>query len=283
MSSGLTTANLASSVQTIGSSAFSSSSITDLTIGCNIPQYMCQSCTSLTTLEMLPGIVEINIYAFSGCTSLLGFTIPTTLQTIGSFSFQNCDVLKDVNMATNGNLNSVAGGSFQRCYRLKEISLSPMEKNFSFYNGALMNRQQTQLIVFIPYSDIKNFVVPSEMEVIGSYAFMGSPRLVRVFFSGSRINRINYQAFKDCYNLNLVFFASSNIEVSFGTEVFIGCPNLKKCGTFSAPPSVKATLLEQGIPRIAFNDDCDTSVTCKIRPDFKISPSYLFPFITMSV
>lgn len=282
-SSGLTTANLSPSVRTIGSSAFSGSSITGLTISCDIPQYMCQFCTSLTTLEMQAGIVEINIYAFSGCTSLIGFTIPTNLQTIGSFSFQNCEVLENVNMATNGNLNSVAGGSFQGCYKLKEIHLSPMEEKFSFYNGALMNFNQTQLIVFIPYSDIKNFVVPSEMEVIGSNAFMGSPKLMRVFFSGNRINRINYQAFKDCSNLNLVFFASSKIEVTFGTEVFLGCNNLKKCGSFSVPPSVKTTLLEQGIPSIAFKDDCETSVTCKIRPDFKISSAYLFPFITMNV
>ncbi|EAX96890.1 surface antigen BspA-like [Trichomonas vaginalis G3] len=281
MWSGITSVRLSDSVSTIGSAAFNASKITDLSICCNISQMMCQYCTSLTTLELRGGVCEINIYAFKGCSSLTGFTIPQTLHFIKSFAFQDCDSLNDVSMATNGNLQTIEGGCCSNCISLKEIKLSQYEENFSFYNGALMNFNQTQLIVFIPYSDIKNFVVPTDTEVIGSNAFMGSPRLLRVFFSGNKINRINYQAFKNCRSLSLVFFSSSKIEVSFGSDVFSGCINLRSCGTFSAPRAVKETLISQGIPSIAFNDDCDTSVTCKIRHEFKISATYLTPFILM--
>ncbi|EAY04262.1 surface antigen BspA-like [Trichomonas vaginalis G3] len=279
--SGLTSVRLSDSVRTVGSAAFNASKITDLSICCNISQIMCQYCSSLTTLELREGVCEINIYAFKGCNSLTGFTIPRSLRFIKSFAFQDCESLNDISMATNGNLQTIEGGCFQNCIRLKEIKLSQYEENFSFYNGALMNSNQTQLIAFIPYSDIKNFVVPADTEVIGSNAFMGSPRLLRVFFSGNKINRINYQAFKNCRSLSLVFFASSKIEVSFGSDVFSGCINLRSCGTFSAPRAVKETLISQGIPSIAFNDDCDTSVTCKIRHEFKISATYLTPFILM--
>lgn len=283
MSSGLTTANLPNSLNYVGTSAFNNSKIQDLSISCNISQMMCQYCTSLTTLDLREGVFQISLFAFNGCKSLEGFTIPKTLLIIGSFSFQNCEQLSEVNMVTNCNLKTVEGGCFTGCFNLKEIKLSPAEANFSFYNGALMNYIQTKLIVFIPYSEIKNFMVPSEMEVIGSYAFMGSPQLMRVFFSGSKIKRIDYQAFKNCPNLNFVFFASSKIDVAFGSEVFSGCYNLVKCGGFSAPSSVRNTLIAQGIPKIAFNNECDISVTCKIQPQFKISTMYLFPFIQMLI
>ena len=220
----------------------------------------------------------IGPYAFDGCTSLQGFTIPSTLTSIQSFAFQTCTSLSTVYMSGECTLSRVDGGCFYECFSLTEIILPPSDQRYRFENGALTDYDQTNLIVFLPYSGVKNFIVPMTMRTIGQCAFMGSPSLIRVFFNGNNIQTIDYQAFKDCKNLNLVFFSSSSIK-TIGDQAFDGCNLLRKCGSFSAPSNAQKIIIEQGkIPSIAFKDDCGLSNSCKHIQHVEISSSYLYLF-----
>ncbi|EAY23731.1 Leucine Rich Repeat family protein [Trichomonas vaginalis G3] len=281
--SGLSTANLANSGCVVDIKCFMGSSISELTISSSIPQQLCQYCVSLEKLTLKIGVSVIGPYAFDGCTSLQGFIIPSTLSNIQSFAFQTCTSLSTVYMNGECTLSRVDGGCFYECFSLTEIILPPSDQRYRFENGALTDYDQTNLIVFLPYSGVKNFIVPMTMRTIGQCAFMGSPSLIRVFFNGNNIQKIDYQAFKDCKNLNLVFFSSSSIK-TIGDQAFDGCSLLRKCGSFSAPSSAQKIIIEQGkIPSIAFKDDCGLSNSCKNAKHFEISASYLYPFISMSI
>ncbi|EAY23768.1 Leucine Rich Repeat family protein [Trichomonas vaginalis G3] len=279
--SGLSSANLANSGCVVDIKCFMGSSISELTIGTSIPQQLCQYCVSLKTLNLKIGVSVIGPYAFDGCTSLKGFTIPKTLTSIKGFAFQTCTSLSTVYMSGECTLSRVDGGCFYECFSLTEIILPPSDQRYRFENGALTNYDQTNLIVFLPYSGVKNFIVPMTMRTIGQCAFMGSPSLIRVFFNGNNIQTIDYQAFKDCKNLNLVFFSSSSIK-TIGDQAFDGCTLLRKCGSFSTPSNAQKIIIEQGkIPSIAFQDDCGLMISCKHIQYPEISSSYLYPFISL--
>ncbi|EAX94814.1 surface antigen BspA-like [Trichomonas vaginalis G3] len=281
--SGLTTANLPSSIESVGIRAFSNSQIIDLTISCNIPSMLCQSCTSLITLTLNNGVTDIGTYAFDGCTSLTDFIIPSSLASIQGFAFQSCEKLKTLIMGADCTLSKVDGGCFYGCFSLKSVKLPQNDQRYRFENGALTNHEQTKLILFLPYSGVKNFIVPLEMVTIGSCAFMGSPTLLRVFFNGNNINTIDYQAFKDCRNLNFVFFSSSSIS-QIGTKAFDGCPLLHRCGSFSAPQDVQDKLVNiANIPKIAFSEDCALANSCRAIKNIGIPFSYLYPFLTIEL
>ncbi|EAY03375.1 surface antigen Bsp, putative [Trichomonas vaginalis G3] len=280
MQSGLISAMLSLTLQSVGVRAFYGSSIGNLSISCLIPSGLCRLCTSLETLTLNEGVSQIGPFAFSECTSLIGFTIPKRLTKILEFAFESCSSLSNVRMVANCNLESIEGGCFYGCHNLKFINLSIYDTSYLFQNGALTFHNQSKLMVFIPYSGIKNFIVPNDMEVIGRCAFMGSPTLLRVFFNGNKIKMIEYQAFKDCPNLNLIFIASSN-SISLGNQVFDGCPLLRKCGSFSVPQDIKQIFIAQKIPNIAFSDECPMENSCEqIRFSF-ISIFAFCPFILL--
>ena len=122
--SGLTTAVLSNTIQTVGVKAFTESSIVELTINCMIDNDLCKSCRMLKTLTLGEGVTSVGPYAFSGCSSLTGFTIPRYLRKIYDFAFESCSSLSYVGMVANCNLESVEGGCFYGCVKLKSINLS---------------------------------------------------------------------------------------------------------------------------------------------------------------
>ncbi|EAX93602.1 cell surface protein, putative [Trichomonas vaginalis G3] len=244
---------------------------------------LCQSCTSLITLTLNNGVTDIGTYAFDECTSLTDFIIPSSLASIQSFAFQSCERLKTLIMGADCTLSKVNGGCFYGCYNLKSVKLPQNDQRYRFENGALTNHAQTKLILFLPYSGVKNFIVPLEMVTIGSCAFMGSPTLLRVFFNGNNINTIDYQAFKDCKNSNFVFFSSSSIS-QIGTNAFDGCPLLRRCGSFSAPQDVQEKFVNTAnIPKIAFSENCAFANSCRAIKNIGIPFSYLYPFLTIEL
>lgn len=205
---------------------------------------------------------------------------PKTLTRILNFAFRSCSSLSNIRLVSDCTLNYVAGGCFYGCFELKTITLNPNDDKYMFENGALTDYNQTILYFFLPYSGVKNFAVPTEMITIWNCAFMGSPSLQRVFFSGNKIREIGYQAFKDCSNLNFIFFSSSSLT-KVDNEAFDGCPYLRKCGSFQAPLALQQKLISINIPKSAFSDDCDFALSCKPVNNFSFSLALITPFIMM--
>lgn len=277
--SGLTNANLPSTIENIGQFAFMESSITSFAASCDIPTQCCQSCQMLSSLTLNENVHVINDYAFDGCSLISSFTIPTTLDSILNFAFRSCTSLSSINLPLNSNLNQVIGGCFYNCIKLKKMTLSSEDKRYRFENGALTNYNQTRLITFLPYSDIQNFVVPQDMETIGKYAFMGSPNLIRVMFYGNKIREIGLMAFKDCIKLSFVYFSSSSLK-SIGDKAFDGCKSLHKCGTVSVPLSLQSKFVDRVIFPVAFSTNCNFDCQT-VRNTYYSHITFLTPFIIL--
>ncbi len=107
-SSGLTSVTIPSSVTSISGYAFydcvgiktATIAGTDLTIGENAFAITGSvedgEVTTLETLTILPGVVEIGQYAFQYCKNLKTMTLPSTLTSIGMGAFYGCKSLESI-------------------------------------------------------------------------------------------------------------------------------------------------------------------------------------------
>ena len=87
------------SVTSIGDSAFSSGSLTSITIGnsvTRIGEYAFFSCKGLVSISLPESVTHIGKSAFSGCKSLTSVTIPNSVTNIGLSAFYNCSNLQSL-------------------------------------------------------------------------------------------------------------------------------------------------------------------------------------------
>lgn len=152
-SSGLSSANLPSTISSLGIQAFKNSKIQSLTVSCDIPAQCFMSCSSLETINLNDGVATIYENAFESCASLKNLVLPSTIKLIRSFAFQFCSMLDNLTLSLNSNLEDIFGGTFVGCDRLKQINLDPNDKNFKFTNGALTNYNESILITYCSIRD----------------------------------------------------------------------------------------------------------------------------------
>ena len=97
--SSLTSIKIPDSVTSIGSSAFSFSSLTSIKIPDSVTSIgdgAFQNCFSLISIVIPDSVTSINKYAFSGCSSLTNIIIPESLTSIKDCAFNRCINLKQV-------------------------------------------------------------------------------------------------------------------------------------------------------------------------------------------
>ncbi len=118
----LTTISIPNSVTSIGERAFTNSGITNLTIPAGvteIPESMCQECSSLTSVTMKGPVTSIGDQAFYYCYSMGSFTFPETVTSIGSLAFGNCERLTEVRIPAA--VTTIEELAFTSCESLMSI------------------------------------------------------------------------------------------------------------------------------------------------------------------
>ena len=185
--------------------------------------YMLKSVTFEQSSYSFPNQI-IYSYAFSDCGKLKTVSLPTTLKSIGGFSFQgtaitdfvipegvanidrgafrNCDYLVSVSIpSTVTSIEGVASydsdeGVFYNCTRLETVTIAPSDENECFV-GAYAFKHCTSL---------KNIVVPGNYTYVGEGAFAECSSL---------------ESFK--YNKSTYIYGNQFI----GSYAFSSCPALK--------------------------------------------------------
>ncbi|EAX95975.1 hypothetical protein TVAG_114860 [Trichomonas vaginalis G3] len=195
----------------------------------------------------------------------------------------SCSSLKTVSLSLHSSISEINGGTFADCPLLQSIKLDPSDTDFKFNNGALTYYNETKIITFIPSSNIQTFVFPSSMESIGSCSFYNCINLVRVIFSGSRINTIDYMAFYGCTKLSYIFLGTNTHVTTIGSNAFEGCSLLNRCGSITCPSSTIPLFVEHNISKRSFRTDCD--IFCEslsnTRSTFISTITLITPFILM--
>ena len=75
--------------------------------------YDLQSCKTLRTVSLPPGMTTIPSYVFNGCTSLTSITLPLNLIRINSYAFQGCSQLTSLSLPTG--LSRISPAAFSTC------------------------------------------------------------------------------------------------------------------------------------------------------------------------
>lgn len=76
-------------------------------------------CTGLEHVSLSPQLEDLGYNAFQNCTSLTSIEMPASLMRIREYAFEGCKNLKNIKL--NEGLKSVMGGAFRGCTALEEI------------------------------------------------------------------------------------------------------------------------------------------------------------------
>lgn len=186
--SNLKTVSLPSTLQTIGTNAFTGTAIETITIPkgvIKIESGVFWKCSKLKTVTLPSTLEEIGSSAFFQCGSLATITLPSSLKKIGNNAFDST-ALSSIQFPTS--LNSIGSGTFRN----------------------------TML-------QIVN--VPSNVESIGNYAFSNNKKLHSVTINGTP--NFGYSIFENCnsvYNINLSLDA---LDSALASGTLGNCSNLQ--------------------------------------------------------
>ena len=230
----------------------------------NIGSYAFKGCGSLTKINFPEGNTFIGAETFEGCSNLKKIAIPASVTTVGKAAFANCVSLKEVTIAENSALIGFANEAFNGCKSLTSITIPKNveylgDNKATSTSGIFNNCIALEKVIFEKGSklnQIGNFafnkcekltdiVLPETLNQIGHSAFRGAgivsiklpdalltvadntfyncDSLETVTF-GAKLNKIGYQAFADCKNLNNVSLPESLRIV--GISAFFKCDSL---------------------------------------------------------
>ena len=238
-------------VETIGSGAFDSSSIQEMTIPDSVQSYggsLFSGCTSLTTVTLSANALDIPDSMFKGCTALETIALPEGVTEIKSDTFQDCEKLKSITLPTG--VTTIGMRAFEGCSALKNIDFLPYTVNF------------IDSYAFRSCTGLETADIPDLVTEIGSYSFTGCENLSKVILSAD-LKTIGTNAFENDSKLSEVYFNPGLQRIN--NSVFKNCA-LKE---INLPDSV--TTLEAYV--FAGNSKL-TSV--KLSSGLKEIPSYAF-------
>ena len=105
----------------------------------SVESYAFSGCKAMTETDIvLPqSVVNIGEGAFSGCTSLEGYTVPNHVKTVGDYAFQNCEKMKAV--VIKPSVKSIGNGAFNGCTSMTGVVFEEGDETLSlgcnYYNG----------------------------------------------------------------------------------------------------------------------------------------------------
>lgn len=226
-------------------------------------------CSSLTTIAFPERTTVIGNYAFSVLTAqnptlpanqspIVSVTIPSTVQTIGTYAFYYCTKLTTVNIAEGSVLTKIDTSAFQSCSALTSFTLpasvttlgssafasAAKLKTFTIEEGSQLktiNGSAFNGCVVLP-----SFCVPAGVTTIGASAFSGAKVMSEFTFAeNSALESIGNSAFVNCAALtSFVFPESSSGKITLGTSIFKGCTQLTSVTISSSVTNVSTAFAD---------------------------------------
>lgn len=179
-----------------------------------------ENCTSMTSVELPPGVTLINEWTFSGCTGLTTISIPPSITSISNFAFAGCTSLTGVSIPES--VTNLGPRAFFHCIKLASLSVDGANTNYSSWDGVLFNKSRTTLLLY-PLAKSGVYVIPEGVTGIGDYAFNQCGGLTGITIP-SGVATIGNQAFQWCQSLAALDLPPSITRI--GDEAFSGCTGL---------------------------------------------------------
>lgn len=229
----LTGVTFTAGVTEIGAEAFRGSGVAsvsfdqfedndDLTIG-DFAFYGC----ALTELVLPPNLKKMGEGAFGSNSSLTEVTVNANRDSLEyankAFSTTSGTAyVKTVNFGKNVqsfNISGVFGSA------LRTVNIPEENSNYRVSNGAIYNRDYTQML--FNGGDSTELVIADEVEVIGASLFKGNTNITSLVI-GTGVKRIEESAFEGCTSIeSIVFKAGGTESLYIGDRAFYNCSGLK--------------------------------------------------------
>ena len=174
-------------------------------------------CRQLKTVHSLGSVSKLKEHTFEYCENLQSVTIPSTVETIESWSFHFCG-LKQILIPAS--VTDIWFSAFQGCYNLMDIQVSSENTSYSAEGGILYNYDKTVLHSWPSANG--DVTIPSNVTTIGRAAFRGCNLERLVIPEG--VTTIESDAIKNCKNIVSLEIPAS---VTLIEGDFYDCPNLQ--------------------------------------------------------
>lgn len=205
-------------------------------------------CSSLVGISIPKGVTSIGVSAFYDCSSLMDITLPENLTSIDDAAFYGCSSLTSIEIPES--VEEIGSGVFSKCTSLTSFSgkyASP-DGRFLYDSGTIITvaRGAFGSRVDIPdgtisigstafegFSGLTSISFPESLVSIGSYAFYDCSGLTDITFPDN-LTSIGESAFYNCTGLTTIKFPDS--LTSIGNKAFYECKNLN---SISLPDGLK--------------------------------------------
>ena len=132
--------------------------------GLNIEDYAFSGCTSLTSITIPYGVRKLGRGAFSGCSALRHAELPEFIISVGDYAFSHCEALKTITP-----LSEINEGVFSHC---KSLSVFPVSNTVSVISED----------AFYHCYGLTKITIPESVRVIEPLAFRSCYSLKSVTF-----------------------------------------------------------------------------------------------------
>ncbi len=126
--------------------------------------------------------------------------IPENITSISAYAFYGCENITSANIS--GSVENIGICAFANCPNLTSITVDADNPYYSSVDGALYNKEETQLIQ-TPAGKEGMFVIRDNVTEIEQCAFSACKKLTSITISAT-VNSIGQRAFEDCYGLTAV-------------------------------------------------------------------------------
>ena len=210
--------------------------------------------------------------------------IPDNIKEIGYDAFDGCLDLEYLDL---GKVEYIGRGAFSCHYllleacgqehaALKTVVISPNLKEIGTQPPHTIEMDSSYAGVFDGQGDFEGLVLPSTLEKVGAYAFIGCPA-VKEFTMTENLKFVGSHAFDGCANLTKVTFADS-AKTKFEDEVFKYCTGLTEVtlpswlesvpvGIFCGCSNLASVTFSEGIEEIGGNAFSETAVASVVFPE----------------
>lgn len=224
--------------------------------------------------------------------------IPQTVTAVGSRSFKNCILLKDIKIPDS--VKQIDANAFEGCVNIEEFNFPDTISILG--NGVLKGCSKLKKVrfpktltkipdcMFMECSSLENIVTGEQIETIGAFAYKDCVAFSKIDLKNSNVRKIGDSAFSGCKGLIMVDMGNQ-IE-TIGNYVFSGCSNLEEIllsetikvipkGAFEACLKLKKIILTNGIQEVeedAFKECINLReifIPCKTKKISSLSFSYL--------